>query len=242
VYRYNGKELDEATGLYDYGARYYDPAVARFPSIDRFADKYAHQSPYAYAANNPIKFIDVNGDSVWVYTEKVATSGVSGAKVRVGRHAFLRVKTDTQDKIVELWGPESGQKTGRPRIDEYTPENISSRSGVKEGEVIRPEDSPEGDYSFENKILETAALLQETGEDETGRSPNYENLPDYNPVDGPNSNGFVNFVVQDAGGKVELPNMAVAQDRTSPYKVRVELARWQKLADRVRGLREKIKQ
>ncbi|HMP26295.1 MAG TPA: M91 family zinc metallopeptidase [Saprospiraceae bacterium] len=42
------------------------PDVGRFPSIDRFAEKYAFQSPYTYAANNPIKYIDVNGDSVWI--------------------------------------------------------------------------------------------------------------------------------------------------------------------------------
>ena len=40
------------------------PDVGRFPSIDRFAEKYAFQSPYTYAANNPIKYIDVNGDSI----------------------------------------------------------------------------------------------------------------------------------------------------------------------------------
>ena len=67
-YLYNGKELHEQLGLswYDYGARWYDAAVGRFPSIDRYAEKYAFQSSYIYAVNNPIKFIDVNGDSAWV--------------------------------------------------------------------------------------------------------------------------------------------------------------------------------
>ncbi len=65
-YRYNGKELNEDLGLYDYGARWYDPAVAKFTTIDRFADKYAFQAPYAYAANNPVRYIDVNGDSIGV--------------------------------------------------------------------------------------------------------------------------------------------------------------------------------
>jgi RHS repeat-associated protein len=63
-YLYNGKELDEATGLYNYGARYYDVQLGRFLSIDRFAEKYVFQSPYSYAANNPVRFIDVNGDSI----------------------------------------------------------------------------------------------------------------------------------------------------------------------------------
>ena len=65
-YLYNGKELstDYEINLYEYGARWYDPATSRFTSIDRFAEKYAFQSPYTYAANNPVKFIDVNGDSI----------------------------------------------------------------------------------------------------------------------------------------------------------------------------------
>jgi len=71
-YLYNGKEIQNQTlaatffGVYDYGARYYDPVIGRFNTIDRFAEKYLDFSPYNYAANNPIKYIDVNGDSLIV--------------------------------------------------------------------------------------------------------------------------------------------------------------------------------
>ena len=54
-YLYNGKELDEETGLYYYGARFYDAKIARFHIIDPKAEEYSYQSSYAYAANNPIK-------------------------------------------------------------------------------------------------------------------------------------------------------------------------------------------
>jgi RHS repeat-associated protein len=64
-YLYNGKELQEDLGLqwYDYGARMYDAAVGRFFAQDRFAEKYLDFSPYQYTLNNPIKYIDINGDS-----------------------------------------------------------------------------------------------------------------------------------------------------------------------------------
>ena len=65
-YKYNGKELDTTKdlNLYDYGARMYDPTLGRFTTMDRFAEKYYHLSPYAYAGNNPVRNIDVNGDSI----------------------------------------------------------------------------------------------------------------------------------------------------------------------------------
>ena len=63
-YKYNGKELQEETEWYDYGARHYDAQLGRFVTQDRFAEKYVDFSPYQYAANNPILFVDVNGDSI----------------------------------------------------------------------------------------------------------------------------------------------------------------------------------
>ena len=53
-YRYNGKELNEDLGLYDYGARWYDPATARWTAVDPLSSKYTSLSPYNYVANNPL--------------------------------------------------------------------------------------------------------------------------------------------------------------------------------------------
>jgi RHS repeat-associated protein len=62
-YLFNAKELDEETGLYYYGARYYEPRVSQFLSVDRFAEKYPFASAYSFCLNNPIKFEDIRGDS-----------------------------------------------------------------------------------------------------------------------------------------------------------------------------------
>jgi RHS repeat-associated protein len=60
-YLFNGKELDEETGLYYYGARYYDPRTSVWQSVDPLAEKYPSLSTYAYVANNPLKYIDPDG-------------------------------------------------------------------------------------------------------------------------------------------------------------------------------------
>ena len=61
-YRYVGKEKDEESGLYYYGARYFQPWSCRFISVDPQALKYGYQSSYAYADNNPINKMDHNGE------------------------------------------------------------------------------------------------------------------------------------------------------------------------------------
>jgi RHS repeat-associated protein len=62
-YLYNGKEFNEELELnwLDYGFRWYDPAVGRFPSVDPLAADFASVSPYVYVLNNPIKLIDPLG-------------------------------------------------------------------------------------------------------------------------------------------------------------------------------------
>ena len=60
-YLFNAKEFDEETGLYYYGARYYDPRLSLWLSIDPKEEKYSNVSTYCYVISNPLKYTDPTG-------------------------------------------------------------------------------------------------------------------------------------------------------------------------------------
>ena len=60
-YKFNGKQFDDETGLYYYGARYMDPKISMWLGVDPMIEKYPEISPYIYCHNNPIVLIDPDG-------------------------------------------------------------------------------------------------------------------------------------------------------------------------------------
>ncbi|MFH1376166.1 MAG: RHS repeat-associated core domain-containing protein [Candidatus Woesearchaeota archaeon] len=66
-YKFTGQEEDE--DLYYYGARYYDPLISRFISVDPIFD--FGISPYAYVGNNPLKYVDPSGKKIQIMTNNV---------------------------------------------------------------------------------------------------------------------------------------------------------------------------
>lgn len=106
-YGFNGQEKEENISKddYDFGARIYDPKIARFLSIDSYHKKFPYWSPYNYTgANNPITYIDLNGDgyywaTIMFYrglaqlakqTNKVISLGMS-AEVKGGLGQFVDI-------------------------------------------------------------------------------------------------------------------------------------------------------
>ena len=65
-YKFNGKELDEETGLYYYGARYMNPRTSLWYGVDPLAERYPSVGGYVYCAGNPVKLLDSDGAKVHV--------------------------------------------------------------------------------------------------------------------------------------------------------------------------------
>jgi RHS repeat-associated protein len=139
-YRYLGKERDEESGLYYYGARYYAPWLARFTSADpKGIDD--GLNAFAYVRNNPIHLIDpdgreamtfgralevlhaslkstqANADKRLMYTNSYGNAALAILKVSEGKgvppsKALILVAQALQEQGVTIWKADEYQKTG----------------------------------------------------------------------------------------------------------------------------------
>lgn len=102
---FNGKEkVDEIYGdanAYDFGDRVCDPRLARFLSVDPAQKKYPEWSPYSFAIDNPIKFLDVNGNGpgdglMRVFTAFITVTDANGVaqQVYLAKRYYQNVTTE----------------------------------------------------------------------------------------------------------------------------------------------------
>jgi len=100
-YAFNAKELDEENGMYYYSARYYAPPT--FISRDPMFEKYPSISPYAYCANNPMKFVDPTGEDIDISAiyaaDKVKTEKLIASLSKI---TGLNLKTETNNGVTLL--------------------------------------------------------------------------------------------------------------------------------------------
>ena len=151
-FRFTGKELDEETGLYYYGARYLDPKYSRWLSGDPALNDYIPKAPiddeakkhnenlpgmggvfnvvnlhlYHYAGNNPVKYTDPNGKSLDVVDNGNGTYTVCGGIENSDKNIYLIV---------------NGQRTGDVIGVMFTEHSFFDGGKVVAGAVINPNDS-----------------------------------------------------------------------------------------------------
>ncbi len=103
---FNAQEKDDEIkgeeNSYDFGNRMYDQRIARFIRMDTYSGKFAYQSPYTFAGNNPVAAIDLNGDSIWVTTTSYYKN-VGGQRTQ-----YITNTIHVTGKILDLSGVQVG--------------------------------------------------------------------------------------------------------------------------------------
>jgi RHS repeat-associated protein len=143
-YKFNGKELDEETGFYYYGARYYNPKFSIWLSVDPLAEEFPNWNPYNYCMENPINLIDPTGMSPdgwgrkgdqWEYDEKITKDNYK----TLGYSDYSDGKTNNtynthNDRTVTLL-PKNHWKVSR-----YDGKAVESKKSEKEvrNDVVEP--------------------------------------------------------------------------------------------------------
>ncbi len=144
-YLFNAKELDEETGMYYYGARYYDPRLSLWQSVDKFAEKYK-TSPYCFTLNNPICNYDERGDSTILYATRLPMGDKTDYQkaLSMATHTFIVVERNGKSPVKFSYGSQDDNPIGGQLVRVSYPEEKEVMRGkapldfVKDRIVITP--------------------------------------------------------------------------------------------------------
>ena len=192
--------LNASIPLLDFGARMYNPVIARWTASDPLSEKYYGISPYVYCLGNPIVNIDVKGDSVRVYIETV---GLGHTWISAG---------EGDEMVVYTYGRYDHTYKGNALSD--GPGVLVRLSGDKAKEFNDYKQS-EGKMSIftltdvkDNDIMNIAnELFDSSGQLPSERSKRYANDTDAHIIDeysllNNNCTTFVSDLIKMSGSKV----------------------------------------
>ena len=119
-YLFNAKEFDEETGMYYYGARYYDPRLSLWLSIDPKEEKYSNVSTYCYVISNPLKYTDPTGmeidmTKVRLADEQLKLSTTQSVIKDLASQTGLQLSLDKDNKLQYAKNDE-----GKPIVNKIT--------------------------------------------------------------------------------------------------------------------------
>ncbi len=155
-FTFSAKEKDSETGFSYFGSRYYSSDLSIWLSVDPMSDKYPNLSPYTYCANNPIKLVDPNGETIVIQGED-------------GEHTFTPgQQCNSTDKNVQAaWNNLDkiyGKEAGKSVIDEMTGKDsptftFTNESLKNDGTGRFQKDGNNGGTMYMNGQLDNADYL-----------------------------------------------------------------------------------